>query len=145
MNAHQHDDRRSFDVLDEVECRYLLRWEAVGRIAFVEGDDVPIVLPVNYVVIDDAIVFRTHPDLANGLQGRLVSFQVDRVDTYRRVGWSVLVRGHAEVVDLERLTDPPPEPWAPGDRAAAVQITPSQITGRRLELVHGAVDSRGYL
>jgi hypothetical protein len=145
MNMDQYADTRTLDVLDEIECRYLLRWEAVGRIAFVDDHEAPAVHPVNYAVVDDVVVFRTDPGLAQRLRGRPVSFQVDRVDTYRRVGWSVLVRGRAELVDADRLADSPVEPWAPGDRSASVRIVPTELTGRRLELVHGPVDERGYL
>jgi uncharacterized protein len=148
MNTDRYADSRTLDVVDEVECRYLLRWEAVGRIAFVDEHDAPTVHPVNFAFVDDVVVFRTEPGLAQRLYGRPVSFQVDRVDTFRRVGWSVLVRGRAERVervDPDRPEDSPVEPWAPGDRSASVRIVPTELTGRRLELVHSPVDERGYL
>jgi len=136
------EELRTLEALDEVECRYLLRWEVVGRIAFLDEHDAPSVFPVNYVVAEDAVLFRTEPELAARLRGRPVSFQVDRVDPFRRVGWSVLVRGHAEVVhrpDVDVTT------WAPGERRVLLRIAPTEITGRRLETVIAALDDRGYL
>jgi len=145
VRTNPDEDRWTFEVLDEIECRHLLRWEPVGRIAFVEDDDAPTVLPVNFVVVDDDIVFRTEPGLAERLRGRAVSFQVDRVDTYRRVGWSVLVRGHAELLATDDGVDRPADPWAPGDRSAGVRVVTRELTGRRLELSHAPLDGRAYL
>ncbi|MFD0392198.1 helix-turn-helix domain-containing protein [Streptomyces nogalater] len=47
-----------FTELGEEDCRRLLSTHGVGRIA-VSTDAAPVVVPVNYSVIDDAIVFRT--------------------------------------------------------------------------------------
>ncbi len=145
MTTDDREDGRTLETLDESECRYLMRWEAVGRVAFDDGQDAPAVLPVNFVVADDAIVFRTEAGLAERLVGRAVSFQVDRTDDYRRVGWSVLVRGHAQVVDEQTRAGLQIEPWAPGNREAHVRIVATSTTGRRLELVRAPTDERGYL
>jgi nitroimidazol reductase NimA-like FMN-containing flavoprotein (pyridoxamine 5'-phosphate oxidase superfamily) len=142
---HEPQDPRTLDVLDDAECWYLLQWEPVGRIAFVDEHDAPAVLPVNFAVDGRTVVFRTEPALAERLAGRAVSFQVDRVNDLRRVGWSVLVRGHAQALADDALAELPIEPWAPGERPAVVRIVPTQITGRRLELVRAPLDVRGYL
>jgi nitroimidazol reductase NimA-like FMN-containing flavoprotein (pyridoxamine 5'-phosphate oxidase superfamily) len=142
MAATSHEDLRTLEALDEVECRYLLRWEVVGRIAFLDEHEAPAVLPVNYVVADEAVLFRTEPELAERLRDRPISFQVDRVDDFRRVGWSVLVRGRAEVVDGP---DVDIATWAPGDRRVLVRVVAATITGRRLEVSLAALDERGYL
>ena len=136
------DDLRTLEALDEVECRYLMRWEVVGRVAFVDEHEAPTVLPVNYVVDGDDLLIRTEPELAARLLGRPVGFQVDRIDEFRRIGWSVLVRGTAEPAerpDVEIQT------WAPGDRPVLLRIVPTEITGRRLEVTLAALDARGYL
>ena len=138
-------DPRTFEPLDPVECRYLVRWETVGRIAFDDGRGAPAVFPVNFAMAGDDIVFRTERALAESIRDRAVSFQVDRTDDYRRVGWSVLVRGRAEVVDGAAMAELPVQPWAPGDREVVVRIVPTDITGRRIELVRAPVDERGYL
>jgi uncharacterized protein len=144
MSTQPHEIPRTFEVLDVDECLHLVRWEAVGRVAFSDAHDAPAVLPVNFAIAGDAVVFRTDSVLAQRLSGQPVSFQVDRVDTYRRVGWSVLIRGRAELVDAAD-TDVRVEAWAPGEHPAVVRIVPTEVTGRRLELVHGPVDERGYL
>ena len=45
-------------VIDEDACWDLLALQPVGRIGMCR-DDGPLILPVNYAVIDRAIVFRT--------------------------------------------------------------------------------------
>jgi hypothetical protein len=126
MNARSFEDLRTLEALD----------------AFQDEHEAPTVLPVNYIVVDDAVLFRTEPALAARLRDRPITFQVDRVDTYRRVGWSVLVRGCADVVERSEADL---ATWAPGDRTALVRVTPAEITGRRLETVIAPSDERGYL
>ncbi|MFF5025284.1 helix-turn-helix domain-containing protein [Streptomyces collinus] len=126
--------------LDEAECRELMSSHGVGRIALC-GDGAPVVVPVNYSVVDGAVVFRTHPDSvpAQGV-GRQVAFEIDRVDDALSQGWSVLVRGTAHAV-----TDPGEAgrlsaraysaPWAGGEgRDLWVRIVPDTLTGRRIEV-----------
>jgi hypothetical protein len=87
--------------LGKDECRELLASQAVGRVAFVD-DTGPTVLPANFVLADDAVIFRTSPrtELARYLDGRRVAFEVDDIDDFRQSGWSVLVRGAARFVEL---------------------------------------------
>jgi nitroimidazol reductase NimA-like FMN-containing flavoprotein (pyridoxamine 5'-phosphate oxidase superfamily) len=124
-------------VLSEEECRRLLARVHFGRIGFVaEGE--PTVLPVNYAFDGAAIVFRsTHGSkLAAAIAGRRVAFQVDATDPLYQGGWSVLVRGAAEVVDdpaeVERLARLPLRPWWPRARDRWLRIPVERITGRRL-------------
>jgi len=74
-----------------------------------------------------------------GLQERDIAFQVDHVDTVSHSGWSVLIRGTAEEVDFERLSEligqiegAPPQPWKKGIHNIWVLITPKGVSGRRL-------------
>ncbi|MGL5809991.1 MAG: pyridoxamine 5'-phosphate oxidase family protein [Nocardioides sp.] len=123
--------------LTEAECWDLLSSRPVGRIAFDEGSAGLAVLPVNYVVGERTIRFRTAPQSTIGLhvRGRRVAFEVDEIDEYTRSGWSVLVRGRAEFVDQ---VGPPgrageaPSPWPSDYRPLLVEITPLLVTGRRL-------------
>ena len=129
----------TFQTLDETECMTLLTSMAVGRVAF-ESKDGIVVYPVNHVVHDGHIYFRTSPygDIVESLQHRpRVSFQVDDHDEFLRAGWSVLAMGYAELVDPhEALVSLPstehPEPWAAGTRSVTVRITPNRVTGRRV-------------
>lgn len=125
--------------LGEQECRRLLSTHGVGRLAL-STEEAPVVVPVNYSVVDDAIVFRTQPDSvpAQGI-GHEVAFEVDRVDDALSQGWSVLVRGPAEPV-----TDPDAArrlaglahstPWAGGERDFWVRIEIAAVTGRRIDV-----------
>jgi transcriptional regulator with XRE-family HTH domain len=119
------------------ECRTLLSTHGVGRIA-VPTLTGPVIVPVNYSVVDGAIFFRTEPgstpSLAAGCQ---VAFEADRVDDAFSQGWSVLVRGHARVVtdsDEARRLDGQAYsgPWAGGRRDQWVRIDLYGITGRRI-------------
>ena len=85
--------------LDEAECSALLRSNHTGRVAFVSGDR-PLVLPVNYVIHGDLIVFRTAPGrkLAE-VPMRHVAFEVDGATA--EGSWSVLAQGFArEMTDV---------------------------------------------
>jgi len=118
------------------ECRDLMGSTSVGRIAFVDEDG-PVVLPVNYVLDGDSVLFRTSPHntVARYVDSTLVAFEVDEFVDYTQTGWSVLVRGVASFVAAdeqpreERLR---PFPWADGVRTLVVRITPSSVSGRQL-------------
>ncbi|MEU1891210.1 DUF1918 domain-containing protein [Streptomyces pristinaespiralis] len=124
--------------LSPEECRRLLSSHGVGRIAVSTPDGHPAVVPVNYEVMEDAIVFRTAPDsVPAAAVGTEVAFEVDHVDEAMSQGWSVLAVGPANVV-----TEPDAvrglaqrahtEPWAGGAREMWVSIRPTRLTGRRI-------------
>ncbi|MEU2554571.1 pyridoxamine 5'-phosphate oxidase family protein [Streptomyces sp. NPDC013313] len=126
-----------FSRLRPSECRTLLAMHGVGRLAVPTASG-PLIVPVNYTVVDGAIVFRTArgatPSLAAGLQ---VAFEVDRIDEAFSQGWSVLVRGPAHAVtdrhEQLRLAERAYSvPWAGGNRSVWVRIEPFTITGRRI-------------
>lgn len=117
------------------ECRELLAAQRIGRVAF-DDDSGPMVLPVNYALEGDTILFATGLStvLAHHLQGRPVSFEVDDVDTETESGWSVVVRGLAEMVPHDQMpaSEDRPRPWAAGPRPLVIRIRPHEISGRRL-------------
>ncbi|KAB1139860.1 DUF1918 domain-containing protein [Streptomyces luteolifulvus] len=120
------------------ECRTLLSTHGVGRIAVSPSDGRPAIVPVNYEVIDDEIVFRTAPDsVPAAAVGTEVAFEVDHVDEALSQGWSVLAVGPASVVTqpdvARRLTQRAhTTPWAGGEREMWVSIRPTSLTGRRI-------------
>ena len=126
-----------FEELTEVECRDLMGVKSVGRIGFVAQDG-PAILPVNYVVHEGDIVFRTAPYnvVAGSVRGQRVAFEVDELDDFLQAGWSVLVVGQADFVEDEDELPPDrserPEPWAEGSRPLYVRVTAARITGRRV-------------
>lgn len=146
MRKIDSDERTIIGALDVEECLVLLRWELLGRLAYGVRGEAPIVVPVNFVIdSDDNILLRSDDGTKlDRIREQPVSLQADRFDRYRRIGWSVLVRGVAhEFVpdDDDRVL----EPWAPGAKSHWVRIVPTAITGRRLELTESPLDRRGYL
>jgi nitroimidazol reductase NimA-like FMN-containing flavoprotein (pyridoxamine 5'-phosphate oxidase superfamily) len=129
--------------LDEAECLRLISPGGVGRLAYV-GRYGPTVLPVNYVMHEGAIVFRTandsptDEDLRTGIADAeyKVAFEIDEVHPEAREGWSVLVQGSIHHVDTpaERASMPTTglEPWAGGQRELFLIIRPTRVTGRRV-------------
>lgn len=125
--------------LDHQECWKRLREHPakIGRLGFV-SDGLPLILPINYRVDDESVVFRTRPGakLAAVSDGTMLAFEADDVDVAWRSGWSVLLRGRAQHVtqpgEVGRLRDLGLEPWAPGDRDQWVRIRPTRIEGRQL-------------
>jgi len=117
------------------ECWELLATKRVGRVAYC-GPDGPEVLPMNYVVADGSVLFRTAPSSALGHHLRLdvAAFEVDEIDDYTESGWSVLVRGTVDPVEPGDLAgiERRPEPWAAGDRPLHLRLAPRTVTGRRL-------------
>ncbi|MEU9331533.1 pyridoxamine 5'-phosphate oxidase family protein [Streptomyces sp. NPDC048290] len=128
-----------FSDLGEDESRTLLGSHGVGRIAL-PTDGGPVVVPVNYSVVDGAVVYRTAPGTTPALAaGHRVAFEVDRIDDAFSRGWSVLVRGDArEVTDPAEITrldaGAYTEPWAGGDRRLWISVDPAVITGRRISV-----------
>ena len=138
-------DRPLSTELDREECMRLIASGGIGRIAF-DSAPGPTVLPVDYVMHDDAIIFRTQAggpmdqDLRAGLESAeiTIGFEVDRIDRARRGGWSVLVQGsvhHITAEELPSMSVSGMKPWAGGDRELYIKIIPQRVTGRR---IHGA-------
>jgi len=123
------------------ECLELLASVPVGRVG-VTIDALPAVLPVNFVLWNGAIVFRTVPGtkLDAASAGEVVAFEADAyVSSDRPEAWSVLVRGIArEVTDPEELAEMlelPLDSWAwDGAAGRYVCIEPTVTTGRRIVL-----------
>lgn len=124
--------------LSREESEALLRLGVVGRVA-VSTPDGPHIVPVNYSVVDDAVVLRTTPYSVLGLHARdaVVAFEVDQLDQDQHHGWSVLARGRSEAVtdaeELERIEAVcPPRPWASGNRPLFLRIAWTELSGRKL-------------
>ena len=56
--------------------------------------DGPHIIPVNYSVVDDAVVVRTSPYSLLGTHGRntVLAFEIDSFDHAYQHGWSVMAR-----------------------------------------------------
>ena len=125
------------ELLTENQARGFLARGEVGRVGITIGG-LPAIFPVNYRMIDGAIVFRTAPGskMAAATRGEVVAFEVDDYQATDRSGWSVLAVGKGEVVhDVElalRVLAARLEPFAGGVRTVLVRIEPTFLSGRRI-------------
>jgi nitroimidazol reductase NimA-like FMN-containing flavoprotein (pyridoxamine 5'-phosphate oxidase superfamily) len=131
------------EFLDEAECQGLIAAGGVGRIGYT-GRFGPTILPVNYVLHEGTILFRTgqHSPLGEDLRTGIehaeskVAFEIDETSAATREGWSVLVQGSAHLVDSEAerasIVQSGVEPWAGGEKELFIRVIPSRITGRRI-------------
>jgi nitroimidazol reductase NimA-like FMN-containing flavoprotein (pyridoxamine 5'-phosphate oxidase superfamily) len=135
------DNDATLEPLSHEECLELLRDGVVGRIAF-EVDDFPVILPVNYRLMEASgrawIALRTRPGNIIERAPVNVAFEIDGIDPVHRQGWSVLTRGTLHEVDPDAADFRArfdPEPWIEVERESWLIIDPFAVTGRRL---HGA-------
>jgi nitroimidazol reductase NimA-like FMN-containing flavoprotein (pyridoxamine 5'-phosphate oxidase superfamily) len=130
-------DRNGLEILDRDTCLQLLRGATVGRVA-VTANALPSVLPVNFLVIDDQVVFRTAAGskLEAATQHSVVAFEVDDFDPVSHTGWSVVVTGVARPLkddEIDATTKLHIPRWAPGNDGHVVAISTERITGRRID------------
>ena len=137
MSHNQTSDRHGLEVIGLDECFTLLASRPYGRLAYLDAG-APAVVPVNHLVDGSTVVLRS---LDGGKIGaaifeRPVAFQLDDLDFASRSGWSVLVRGRAEVVEDSETEGY--EKWLaswavrPGARTTWVRIIADEVSGRRL-------------
>jgi nitroimidazol reductase NimA-like FMN-containing flavoprotein (pyridoxamine 5'-phosphate oxidase superfamily) len=129
--------------LTETESLRLIEQAEVGRIGF-SGRYGPVIVPVNYKIVDGAVIFRTAvgsslvEDLRTGIADAdyKVVFEIDEIDPVARAGWSVMIQGAAHHMDDERelaaVLGASIDPWAGGERDQYVRIKPTFISGRRI-------------
>lgn len=69
----------------------------MGRLA-ITHDAMPVIVPVNYVLFDGRVIFRTSSSgmLARACDGSVVAFEIDDLEPDGSGGASVLVVGQAE-------------------------------------------------
>jgi uncharacterized protein len=125
------------EMLTEEQCRELLAVGLLGRVGItIHG--LPVIMPVNYALVDDDIVFRTSEGtkLQAATQRAVIAFEVDTHDAATQTGWSVLVIGRSSTVEDEgeraMLDARAITPWAGGERSGYVRLHPELITGRRI-------------
>jgi hypothetical protein len=120
------------------ECLELLGTGVIGRVALSTPVG-PRIVPVNYAMHGDAIVFRTAPYSELGTYGwnTDVAFEIDHIDYEKHQGWSVVAIGRAELVEdpdevaeIRRTWDP--RPWASGQRNLYMKVTWRDLSGRRV-------------
>lgn len=122
--------------LDAEESWQLAGTQNVCRVAWTTGSG-PMVIPVNHVLHDRTIWFRTsaYSTLVREVDDERVAVLVDEVHEETRLGWSVQVRGTAHVHwHVEEVPEPVQvlHTWASGARPLWVEIRADEIHGRRL-------------
>lgn len=124
-------------ILSREECLERLEHAVVGRIGYVV-DGIPVIVPVNFAVLGESIVFCTmRGSKLSWLSNRSrVAFEVDESRPSDRTGWSVLVRGSAhEVTDpeeLDALRRGPLSSWAHPSPEHWIRISADEVSGRAL-------------
>ena len=130
--------------LTDEEALARLATTSLGRVVVRTTDDIDL-FPLNYVVSDGKIYFRT----AEGTKlftltqiDARVLFEADHVDTDAdgkpAHAWSVIVKGEARVLtspdDIHAADDLPLTPWLPTLKYNYVEVTPAEISGRDFAL-----------
>ena len=121
------------------ECWTLLDRHTVGRLA-VDIAGWPDIFPINYIVDDGTIVFRSGAGtkLAGAVLNRHVAFEIDGYLADEQVAWSVVVKGNASEIESMlnryRADDLPLFPWVDSVKPDFVRIDPLLVTGRRFRV-----------
>src|SRR5206468_4082261 len=99
--AHVDGPGQALDALAPEECWRLLGTQQIDRLSFSAQGGLPVIVPVNFTVDGETVVFRTGrgPKLTAATRGELVAFEADEIDVPSRTGWSVVVIGQARVVE----------------------------------------------
>ena len=146
-NTHAAPTKTRIEELDQADCLRLIAAGGIGRIAYA-GRYGQTVLPVNYQLLDNTIVFRTGEDspLEEDLQTGIlhaeyqVAFEIDEINPAAREGWSVLIQGPAHHIDSEAehaaVRQTGVQPWTGGAKEHYIRVVPTRITGRRIHPAH---------
>jgi len=143
LNHRWHDwpdpvgvDAHGVGTLDGPTCWRLLATSPVGRLAL-SANALPTILPVNHVVRDDSILFKSESGtkLLAATRGDVACFEVDEFDGFEHRGWSVTATGRLSLVGAGELeANLPLVPWAlTGDLRVArldVQLLTGRVFGR---------------
>jgi len=117
------------------DCWGLLEEAEVARVAWQGADSIRLV-PVNYVVADGGLWFRTDREsaLARECGGQQLVVEVDHVDPVKASAWSVVVVGTPELIDVADAPDMLGEMrvWAGGPHSTFIRVEPVNVTGRRV-------------
>ncbi|CCQ46071.1 putative uncharacterized protein [Pseudarthrobacter siccitolerans] len=128
------DSRLSFD-----QCWELLAAGTVGRLGLVV-DEHPEIYPVNYVLDERSIVFRTGHGrkLWNVMAARPAVLEIDGYEHQSEEAWSVVARGDTVLIEnpdeKDRAEAQRLEPWEPGPKDHYVRLIPRALTGRRFKV-----------
>lgn len=138
----------AMEILSQEQCWELLQSAEVGRLAMAVAGEVDI-FPVNYVVHDHSLVFRTAEGtklVEVAISGN-VAFEVDGYEPERGRAWSVVCKGPAKLIDtfdeIYQAQNLPLFPWNNAPKERFVRIRPITVTGRRFTVYRRAADETG--
>jgi nitroimidazol reductase NimA-like FMN-containing flavoprotein (pyridoxamine 5'-phosphate oxidase superfamily)/nucleotide-binding universal stress UspA family protein len=128
--------------LTTAACWSVLGAARVGRLA-VCMDGSPRIFPINYVVDEQTIVFRTAPgSKLDASRNATVAFEVDDYDVDSGQASSVIIEGRAseinEAAEWDRALGLPLFPWHVAPKGHFVRITPETMSGRRFRAAYAA-------
>jgi uncharacterized protein len=132
------------EVLDESTCWELLRTVDVGRLAIPTPDGRVEIFPVNHIVDQGSIVFRTAmgTKLSSATAATEVAFEADNSGEHAGMAWSVVLHGRAELIthptELFDSFELDVRPWHASRKPYFVRVAPTSVSGRRF-----VVDSAG--
>jgi hypothetical protein len=136
-------DSQGTTVLPAAECRRLLALAAkehgIGRLG-ISTDQAPVIIPVNFTLVDGRIMVRTGPGFSSGASdGHLVAFEVDHIDPVTGTAWSVLVRGLASLIRVPggATLAAAAHPMVPEPGDMVLEVRPDLLTGRQFTLSSG--------
>ena len=118
--------------LSRQECWRLLAASSIGRLAVITQEGLPFVVPVNYTLDGESVVFRT--DFGTKFDSLLrhpVAFQVDSIEAHHRTGWTVLIQGIAHEMAPQDTQHVAVTPWT-GPKQHWLRIVPRNVSGRRI-------------
>lgn len=126
-----------FVVLDEPECKRLLREEGVGVLGTLADGEIEL-RPVNYAIHRAHIVVRTDRGVLfeAAKRGASASLAVMSLDADARTAWSVIAKGHLEPADAA-LNGVQLFSWAHEGKAERIRLSIDTLSGRRLEARQG--------
>ncbi|MCH9734787.1 MAG: pyridoxamine 5'-phosphate oxidase family protein [Actinomycetia bacterium] len=125
---------RPVTILPESECWQLLSSAPLGRLV-TAADGIPEIFPVNFVVQDRTVLFRTAEGtkLISSAMNKQVLFEAD--DYGEAEGWSVIVNGVTRSLrtdeDIEEAERAQLLPWTATIKEHYVRVLPTRVTGRR--------------
>jgi nitroimidazol reductase NimA-like FMN-containing flavoprotein (pyridoxamine 5'-phosphate oxidase superfamily) len=123
--------------LSQNECIFRLEASGVGRVAGVL-DCRPYICPVEYVVHEGAIFFRTRRGsrLHMATRDSYAALEIDSIELMHREGWTVLVQGPSvhvtDPAEISALTQACAAPWTDDARDAIVRIRMDEVRGERI-------------
>ncbi|MCU1474150.1 MAG: pyridoxamine 5-phosphate oxidase-related FMN-bin ding protein [Amnibacterium sp.] len=135
MSVQPEVSRNGMEHLAEDDCWKRLAGAPVCRLAFALDGRTEII-PVNHVVLQHRLLFRTVPDTGiDRAVGESVALEVDGWTD--REAWSVVVRGQVERVadadGIRRAEEVGLEPWPSRDQppTVLVEVVAMELRGRR--------------